>query len=60
MRFSKKQLVFIIAFVVMVAAGYFYNEFNRTTATIEDRKPMAKLNVASIIDQFEKDETIVD
>jgi len=58
MRFSKKHIAFIVVPAVLLTGSYFYKEYHRKPADIEDSQPLAKLKVSAIVDQYEKDETI--
>jgi hypothetical protein len=57
MVLSKKNIAFITAIILLVAAGYFYKEYQRKPADITRVEPVAKINVATIVDLYENNET---
>ena len=56
MIFSKKNIAIISVLIVLSAATYLYKEYYRKPADITNVQPVAKINVAVIVDQYQRDE----
>lgn len=57
MVLNKKNIAIVAVLIVMVVAGYFYKEYQRKPADITTVQPVAKINVAAIVDLYENDES---
>ncbi len=57
MSLTKKNISIIAVIIVMIAAGFFYKEFQRKPADISGVLPEVKINVAEIVGQYENDES---
>lgn len=51
----RKWILAIVLIVIIMAAWYVYQEFNRTHADLRNEKATATLSAASLIAAFEKD-----
>ena len=52
----KKNIAIIAGLIVIIVAGYFYKEYHRQLADMTSVKPVAKINVAAIVNLYQNDE----
>ncbi len=57
MVLSKKNIAITAGLIVIIMTGYLYKEYHRQLADITSVQPVAKINVAAIVNLYQNDET---
>ena len=53
---SKKLVLYLVLLIIVAVSIYFYREYNRRPADLEDAKPVFKITATDLVNEFETDE----